>query len=55
MEEEVRDILRSAASAEPGHAEHSLGRRLARRFRGHGFDRPVEELRGRVAKPAGEP
>jgi plasmid stability protein len=52
MEEEVREILRSATTAEPEKADEPMGSRLERRFRGHGLEEPIEELRGRNAKPA---
>lgn len=53
MEEEVRDILRTAAVEDvnalrpPG-----LGTRIARRFAGLGLDADLPELRGEAARPA---
>ena len=53
MEEEVREILRVAASqdveAQPG---AGLGARIARRFTELGLDADVPELRGEAARPA---
>jgi plasmid stability protein len=51
MEEEVRDILRSAAKeadVPPG----GLGTRIAALFAGKGYDFDVPELRGHPVRPA---
>ncbi len=53
MEEEVRDILRAAANAEPATEGPRLGTRLAARFRGRGLDEPIAELRGKRLVPMG--
>ena len=52
MEEEVREILRSAVLRTHASAQPRLGSQLAARFRGHGLDEPIPELRGQPAKPA---
>ena len=49
MEAEVRDILCAAAAAIET-TTTGLGTRIANRFRGTGFDTPVEELRGWTAR-----
>jgi plasmid stability protein len=51
MEEEVRDILRSAAN-EPGKATVGLGTQIANLVRGTGLKFEVKELRGFPVKPA---
>jgi antitoxin FitA len=51
MEEEVRDILRSAAN-EPEKPAVGLGTQIAAIFKGKGFDFEVEELRGHPVRPA---
>lgn len=51
MEEEVRDILRSAAK-EPGKAAVGLGTQIANLVRGTGLKFEVKELRGFPVKPA---
>ncbi len=51
MEEEVRDILRDAVKDEDRKRE-GLGTRIAKRFRGLGFDEDIQEFRGYPAKPA---
>jgi len=51
MEEEVRDILRTALTDEDRHVA-ALGSRLAARFAGLGLDQEIPELRGAVAQPA---
>jgi antitoxin FitA len=50
MEEEVREILRDVLKDE-GRDEMGLGTRIARRFKGMGFDGEIPELRGYVVKP----
>ena len=50
MEEEVRDILRNAVSAEE-HAAAPLGSRLRQRFARIGLDEDIPELRGQKARP----
>ena len=51
MEEEVRDILRSAVKDE-GRKTVGLGTRLARRFAGRGLDFDIPEFRGEPPRPA---
>ena len=51
MEEEVRDILRSAVLQDDGPAV-PLGTRLGARFAGIGLDRDIEDLRGAEGRPA---
>jgi plasmid stability protein len=51
MEEEVRDILRSAANEKPK-AALGLGTQIAALFKGKGYDFEVEELRGYPVIPA---
>ncbi|HKV82109.1 MAG TPA: hypothetical protein VJP02_28430 [Candidatus Sulfotelmatobacter sp.] len=51
MEEEVRDILRSAAN-EPGKGTVGLGTQMANLVRGTGLKFEVKELRGFPVKPA---
>jgi len=50
MEEEVRDILRSAAN-EPEQSTPGLGTRIASLFAGKGFNLEAEELRGHPVRP----
>lgn len=53
MEEEVRDILRTATLAPDDEAPpEPLGTRIARRFAGLGLIDGVPELRGQAAKAA---
>jgi antitoxin FitA len=51
MEEEVRDILRNAAS-ETGTDTEGLGTAIAKRFSKIGFESEIQELRGYEVKPA---
>ena len=51
MEEEVRQILRSAAS-EPLRPATRLGTAIARRFGARGLEHDIPELRGTRARPA---
>jgi plasmid stability protein len=51
MEEEVRDILRSAVRAEEG-ATAPLGSRIRSRFARIGLTEDLPELRGQKARPA---
>jgi antitoxin FitA len=51
MEEEVRDILRSAANEENAPAG-GLGTDISRLFTGRGLDEDIAELRGHAMKPA---
>ncbi len=51
MEEEVRQILRSAA-VEDGEPAAMLGSRVAARFRKLGLTRDLPELHGEAARPA---
>jgi plasmid stability protein len=50
MEEEIREILRSAAN-EKEKAKGGLGTEIASLFRGKGYDFEVQELRGYPVKP----
>lgn len=50
MEEEVRDILRSAVN-EPTAPARGLGTRIAAMFKGKGLDFDIPELRGYPVKP----
>jgi antitoxin FitA len=50
MEEEVRDILRSAAVEEPL-ASGGLGKEIAGLFRKVGLEADIPELRGHTIKP----
>lgn len=50
MEEEVRDILRSAVNQDDTPAG-TLGTEIAELFAGHGLDFEVPELRGREIRP----
>lgn len=53
MEEEVRDILRTAAAASDDHPwAEPLGARIARRFAGLGLCEDLPELKGQAARPA---
>lgn len=52
MEEEVRQILRSAVSEEDA-ARQKLGSRIAARFAGVGLTEPLVELRGHTIEPMG--
>jgi len=52
MEEEVRQILRSAVSDEVP-AYQNLGSRIAARFAGVGLTEPLVELRGHTIEPMG--
>jgi plasmid stability protein len=45
IEEEVCDILRDAVKDEGRH-RNGLGTAIAERFRGIGFQEPIQELRG---------
>ena len=51
MEEEVRDILRSALNKDEAPARR-LGTEIAALFRGIGLDREIPELRGQLVEPA---
>ncbi len=51
MEQEVRDILRDAVTAEQDFAA-PLGTRLRERFAGVGLNHDFEELRGQKVRPA---
>lgn len=51
MEEEVRDILRSAAN-EADRPAVGLGTQIASLFAGKGFNFEVQELRGNPVRPA---
>jgi antitoxin FitA len=50
MEEEVRDILRSAAH-EPEKPAKGLGTEIAALFKGKGYNFEVEEMRGHPVVP----
>ena len=51
MEEEVREILRNAATEE-NRPVAKPGSRIAARFRGMGFNTDLPELRGQHPRPA---
>ena len=51
MEAEVRDILRAAAKND-GRPSGGLGSRIADRFRGHGLESDLPEVRGQSPSPA---
>jgi plasmid stability protein len=51
MEAEVREILRDAAK-DDGRPIGKLGSRIAARFRGHGLESELPELRGQRPRPA---
>lgn len=51
MEEEVREILRSAVKGED-RPSSKLGTRIAARFAKAGLTRDLPELRGQLARPA---
>ena len=51
MEAEVRDILRAAAKND-GRPAGGLGSRIANRFRGHGLESDLPEVRGQSPNPA---
>lgn len=51
MEAEVRDILRAAAKNDD-RPSGRLGSRIADRFRGHGLESDLPELRGQKPNPA---
>jgi plasmid stability protein len=51
LEQELRELLRAAASAE-GQPVQRLGSRIAGRFRGAGLDTELPELRGQAPRPA---
>jgi plasmid stability protein len=50
MEEEVRDILRTAVNKEEEKSEFGLGTEISKIFAKHGLDSPIEELRGFTIK-----
>lgn len=50
MEEEAREILRTAAKSEQG-VNAPLGSRITKRFVGIGLDGEITPLRGRKAEP----
>ena len=53
MEEEVREILRTAVFTMNGTPQAKLGTRLVEHFRGFDLeDGEIEELRGQPARPA---
>ena len=51
LEEEVREILRSAVAAPAPKTNMKLGSRIASRFQGIGFTPRLEALRGYPAEP----
>jgi len=51
MEEEVRDILRTATKQEKEAPAGGLGTEISKIFAKHGLDRPIEELRGFTIEP----
>lgn len=50
MEEEIREILRSAVKEKPG-KEAGLGTRAVALFRKCALDAPIPELRGHLIQP----
>lgn len=52
MEEEVREILRSAAAQDDAPVTEKLGTRIALRFAGLGMVGDIPELRGQAAREA---
>lgn len=50
MEEEIRNILRKAASERNG-VSQKLGSRIAGRFAKHGLSEDIQEIRGQEAQP----
>lgn len=51
MEEEARDILRTALVAKKRPIEEGAGTQLAKRFAGLGMDFDIPELRGYKVRP----
>jgi len=51
MEEEVRDILRSAAHEEEKVPEYGLGTEIAKIFAKHGLQKPIPKLRIEIKPP----
>lgn len=45
MEEEAREVLRNAVSAQD-HGRRGLGSEIAALFEGIGLEKPIEEIRG---------
>jgi antitoxin FitA len=52
MEEEVREILRTAVEQDATLPPAPLGTRISRRFAGLGLAEALPELRGQAARPA---
>jgi len=52
MEEEVRDILRTAAAQDDAPRAPGLGTRMSQRFAGLGLTQDLPELRGEAARAA---
>ena len=50
MEEEARDILRSALCEEEANPV-GMGTQIANLFRGIGFDEEISELKGNIIRP----
>ncbi len=51
MEEEIREILRTAVLSASTAPQAKLGSRLVELFRGYGLDEEIRELRGQGVKP----
>ena len=52
MEEEVRDILRTALVVKKAPSEEGAGTQLAKVFAGIGIDFDIPEMRGQEVRPA---
>jgi len=52
MEQEARDILRAAMTADAPEQTGNLGTRISQRFAGIGRSADIPELRGEAARPA---
>jgi antitoxin FitA len=51
VEEEVRDILRTAVNGEKSAPKGGLGTEISKIFAKHGLDQPIAELRGFTINP----
>jgi plasmid stability protein len=54
MEEEVRDILRTAVHKDENKSEFGLGTEISKIFAKHGLDSPIPELRFEIKPPSFE-
>ena len=54
MEEEVRDILRTAVNKEESTPPGGLGTEISKIFAKHGLDSPIPELRFEIKPPSFE-